>query len=197
MPRERKYEVPNGDEIDYAEDFAAVKADGHRPLHAHFAEWVAEKTEPSFSTAKELAAFKLGAGFGIRYRMNHQRAADGAHAFHEESRAARDAADEEKATKAAARKSAKAAPVEDEAPAPKRRGRPRKVEPVVEETPAPAPKRRGRPARAAAAETPATTAKADTGKAPATSARPARRPAASGAAPRPTRRGKGGTEPAF
>lgn len=180
MARERKYEVPEADERDYPADFAEVKAGGGTPMHAHFGEWTAEKTGASFSTAKELAAFKLGAQFGIRYRMNYQRAADGAHAFHAEQQEAREAAAGEKAQRATARKT-KAEPVE-EAPAPKRRGRPAKVvEPVAE---APAPKRRGRPARAAAAEAPAT-------------GRPARRPAAAGKPGRPARKGAGGTEPAF
>lgn len=181
MARDRKYEIPTQDERDYPADFAEVRDGGGTPMHAHFGEWVADKTGAKFSTQKELAAFQLGAQFGIRYRMNYQRAADGAHAFHEDQRAARD-----EAAAAKPKRAPKAAPVEEEAPAPKRRGRPAKVEPVEE---APAPKRRGRPAKAASAETGEPKASA--------SARPARRPAASGRAGAPARRGKGGTEPAF
>ena len=92
MARERQYTPAAEDQRDYPADFQTVVGGGGRPMHEHFGEWVAEKTEADgyFKTGDELAAFKLGAQFGIRYRMDHQSAVDGAHAFHEEARAARE-----------------------------------------------------------------------------------------------------------
>ena len=196
MPRERKYTPAAEDQRDYPADFAEVAAGNGRPLHIHFGQWVGEKTEARshFKTQKEYDAFVLGAQFGIRYRMDHQSAVDGAHAFHAEQAENRDAAADERAARAAERKAArKTEPVEDEAPAPKRRGRPAKAAEPVEE--APAPKRRGRPARAAAAETPEP--KASAPAAPKTTSKPVRRPAANTRPGRPARKGSAATEPAF
>lgn len=183
MARERKYTPVADDKRDYPADFELVLNGGGSPLHEHFGKWVAEKTDAAshFKTAKELTAFELGARFGIRYRMDHQAALDGAHAFHAEQAEARAADEDEKAAareeRAAARKAKaseapakpargrKAAAVEEEAPAPKRRGRP--AAKAVEEEAAPAPARRGRPStKVAAAATPA--------RRPAASARPGR-----------------------
>lgn len=194
MPRERKYTPAAEDQRDYPADFTEVLNGNGLPLHKHFGHWVAEKTDAAthFKTRKELDAFELGAQFGIRYRMDHQSALDGGHAFHAEQAENRDAAAETKAARAAERKNKKAEEAIEEAPAPKRRGRPAKASTVedLDVAPAKPAPRRGRPPRAAAAET---------GEAKATaSARPARRPAAAGKPGRPARRtGKGGTEPAF
>jgi len=181
MARERKYEPAAEDARDYPADFNTVLETGGRPLHAHFGHWVADKTEAEthFKTKKELDAFILGAQFGIRYRMDHQAALDGAHAFHEEQREARA---QEAAAKPKRQTRAKAEDAEDEAeeaPAPKRRGRPAKAA-AAEEAPK-APARRG---RAAAAAKPAATTEAP--------ARPARRAATTGAKGRARR---GGTKP--
>lgn len=184
MARERKYEPAAEDARDYPADFNTVLESGGRPLHAHFGEWVADKTEASehFKTKKELDAFILGAQFGIRYRMDHQAALDGAHAFHEEQRAARE---QEAAAKPKRQPRAKAEEADDEAeeaPAPKRRGRPAKA--ATTEAPA-TPARRG---RAAAAAKPAATTEAP--------ARPARRAATTGAKGR-ARRGAAKPEADF
>ena len=185
MARERKYEPAAEDARDYPTDFETVLNGGGRPLHQHFGEWVAEKTqaETHFKTKKELDAFILGAQFGIRYRMDHQAALDGAHAFHEEQREARA---QEAAAKPKRQPRAKAEPEEDEeeAPAPRRRGRPAKAAPVEDEAPA-KPVRRG---RAAAAAKPAATAEAP--------AKPARRAATTGAKGR-ARRGAAKPEADF
>ena len=178
MPRERKYTPATEDARDYVEDFTTVVDGGGRPMHAHFGEWVADKTgaEDYFKTKKELDAFALGAQFGIRYRMDYQAAVDGAHAFHDDARAAR-----EQEAAARPKRTPKAAPAdedEDEAPAPKRRGRPRKVVEPEDEAPPARPARRGRPPKAAAA--------ADTGESAVKAA--ARRPAATGRPGRPARR---------
>lgn len=184
MARERKYEPAAEDARDYPTDFETVLSGGGRPLHAHFGEWVADKTEAEthFKTKKELDAFILGAQFGIRYRMDHQAALDGAHAFHEEQRAARE---QEAAAKPKRQPRAKAEEADDEAeeaPAPKRRGRPAKA--ATTEAPA-TPARRG---RAAAAAKPAATTEAP--------ARPARRAATTGAKGR-ARRGAAKPEADF
>jgi hypothetical protein len=186
MPRERKYTPSAQDARDYPEDFNEVVENGGRPLHAHFAEWVADKTEADsyFKTAKELTAFKLGAQFGIRYRMDHQAALDGAHAFHEDEAAARSEAASEKAKRPTRTRKAAAEVEEDEpTPAPKRRGRPPRAAaaPAEEEAPAQAPRRGRRPG------TPANGGATE---------RTTRRPAATGRAGRPARR-TAKTEPEF
>lgn len=185
MARERKYQPAADDQRDYPEDFNTVVSGGGSKLHEHFGKWVAEKTDAAsyFKTAKELTAFELGARFGIRYRMDHQSALDGAHAFHEEDRAAREAEREEKAAAAAERKAARAAKTAEEAP-PAKPARGRKAAAAVEEPPA-KPARR---TRTAAAEKAAPAPKATARPAAKAAATPARRPAATTKPTRAARR---------
>lgn len=191
MARERKYEVPTGDEIDYAEDFAKWEEKGPTAKQKLFGEWVAEKTGAAdrFKTQKEVAAFQQGVELALKYRMHFQRSPEN-HAQDEQLRGEREDAAEAAAAEREERKAARAAkreaPAEDEAPKP-RRGRKPAAAPAEEAAPAP---RRGRRAAAKAEdEAPAKPAGRRPGR-PATKAAGdgARRPAASRPA-RPARRG--------
>lgn len=181
MP-ERKYEIPAGDEIDYAEDFAAWLEKGATAKQVQFGDFVADKADLGsyFKTAKEVDAAKLGVQLALKWRMLFQRSPEN----HEATDAAREAREQEAAARP--KRTPKAAVEEaDEAPAPKRRGRPPGSKTAAADTAAARPVRRGRPA--AAAKTAAETA------AP---AKPARRPAASGKT-RPARRGAAAAEADF
>lgn len=184
MATARKYEVPTEDEIDYAEGYANRLENGFSKLQDHFGDWIAEKTEPNFKTAKELEAFRLGAKTALWLRMYHQRspenhefkaelaeAAENGAAEREEAKAARIAEREEKRAAAEQERAARAA--EREA---------RKAAKAGESTPAPA-----KPARAAAAAKPAAAKTTGRPARSATAAKPARRPAATGTA-KPARR---------
>jgi hypothetical protein len=199
MPRTRKYEVPTEDELDYAADWAdRIENDDFTRTQRHFADWMVDKCQPEFKSARETEAFRQGALAGLVYRMHHQRSPEN-HAQRangqvareeeaearaaererkrqerEEAREAQAAEREEKAAQRAAKK-AKSETVEpEEAPQPKRRGRPPEAAAVEPEVETPVKRRPGRPAKAA------TTAPA--------AAKPGRRPAATGAR-RPARRG--------
>jgi histone H1/5 len=180
MP-ERKYEIPAGDEIDYAADFEAWLEKGATAKQVQFGDFVADKADLAsyFKTAKEVEAAKLGVQLALKWRMLFQRSPEN----HEATNEAREA----RAQEAAARPTRKAkAQSEDAEPeTPRRRGRPAKAAPAAEEAPAPA--RRGR--RAAAAATPATEAKAP--------AKPGRRPAAAARTARPPRKGAAKAEADF
>lgn len=200
MATERKYEVPAGDEIEYAEGYQARVDEGFTALQDHFGEWIAEKCEPAFKTAKELEAFKLGAKAALWLRMYHQRSPEN-HAFKEELRNSRS---EESDAKAAAREekiAAREAAAEEKAAAKQAAAEERAARKAAKEgaTEAPAAKpARGRAAATKATAAPAakaTAAKPTRGatKAPAAAAKPARRPAANGAA-RPARRAKAEAE---
>ena len=180
MP-ERKYEIPAGDEIDYAADFEAWLEKGATAKQVQFGEFVADKADLAgyFKTAKEVEAAKLGVQLALKWRMLFQRSPEN-HDATNEARAAR-------AQEAAARptRKAKAQDEDAEPETPKRRGRPAKA--AAAEAPA-APARRGR--RAAAATTPATEAKAPVAK-------PGRRPAAAGRPRAAARKGAAAKEADF
>lgn len=168
MARERKYQIPEGDEIDYASDFEKWLEKGPTPKQKLFGEWAAEKTDAAdrFKTQKELAAFKQGVEVALKYRMHFQRSPEN-HALTAEMGEERENEAAARAEAREAKKAARQAPAEDAAPAPKRgrrgaaaaeeapakparRGRAAaKAEPVEDE--APATPRRGRPPRGAAA----------------------------------------------
>ncbi len=178
MP-ERKYEIPAGDEIDYAADFEAWLEKGATAKQVQFGDFVADKADLAsyFKTAKEVEAAKLGVQLALKWRMLFQRSPEN----HEATNEARQA----RAQEAAARptRKAKAQDEEAEPETPKRRGRPAKAAAAE----APAPARRGR--RAAAAATPATETKAP--------AKPARRPAAAGRPRAAARKGAAAKEADF
>jgi len=182
MP-ERKYEIPAGDEIDYAADFEAWLEKGATAKQVQFGEFVADKAELSshFKTAKEVEAAKLGVQLALKWRMLFQRSPEN----HEATDAAREAREQEAAARPKRQPKAKAEVDEDEAPArPARRGRAAAAAPA---------KPAGRPARrstAAAAKPAAETA--------APAKRPGRRAAATAAAPKQSaRRGAAAPEADF
>jgi hypothetical protein len=181
MP-ERKYEIPAGDEIDYAADFEAWLEKGATAKQVQFGDFVADKADLGsyFKTAKEVEAAKLGVQLALKWRMLFQRSPEN-HDATNEARAAR----EQEAAAKPTRKRATAKDEDAEPETPRRRGRPAKA--ATEEAPA-APARRGR--RAAAATTPATEAKAPVAK-------PGRRPAAAGRPRAAARKGAAAKEADF
>lgn len=153
------------DELDYATEYAKREESGFTALQEYMGEWVADKTQAEFKTAKELAAFKQGVATALWLRMPFQRS-DECKAFNEAKRNGK--AEEEAATKAA-RAADKAKRTAERAAA------------AAKPKPAKAPAtdgvaKRG-PGRPKAATKPATPA-----------GRPARRPAASGKPGRPARK---------
>jgi hypothetical protein len=180
MP-ERKYEIPAGDEIDYAADFDAWLEKGATAKQVQFGEFVADKADLAnhFKTAKEVEAAKLGVQLALKWRMLFQRSPEN----HEATNEAREARAQEAAARPTRKRAAQSEDAEPETP--RRRGRPAKAA-AAEEAPA-APVRRGR--RAAAAATPATETKAP--------AKPGRRPAAAGRPGRPARKGAAAQEADF
>lgn len=104
----------------------------------HFADWIVEKVGVTFSTQKEMNAFREGVRLAKALVMRHQ-ASDENKAFTAQQKAARAAAAAAAPAKAAkAAKAAPAAPAEEEAPA----------APAAKAT-KPAAKRRGRAAQTA------------------------------------------------
>lgn len=182
MP-ERKYEIPAEDEIAYAEEFDKRLENGFTPLQDHFAEWIADKTEVEFKTAKEKDAFLLGAKAALWLRMYHQKSPEN-HAFKAELAERREASAEERAEAAEARKAERAQAREAKAADAAERPA-RKTKAAAEKAPAKTSARRGGTRKAAATE--------EAEEAPAkraTTGRPARRPAAAARPGRPaTRRG--------
>jgi hypothetical protein len=193
MPHERKYQVEDNSEAVQAL-VEKVGEKGFTPLQNHFADWITERAAPEFKTAKEREAFRLGAGFGLVLRMEHQRSPEN-HEFKATLQGSRAEQEAERAEQREARAAERAKAREEKAAAPKPARRAKAAE---EEAPAPAPKRRGRPpaAKATVTEPEEAAAPKRPGR-PAAKAGVARRPAAAARPGRPATRKSAVTEPDF
>jgi cytoskeletal protein RodZ len=192
MP-ERKYEISDQDELDYAEVFASKMEgteDGFTALQDFFAEWVSDKTDATsyYKTAKESQAFADGARAALWLRMyqqrsieNHNFKAEQANGRVEADEAAAELREQRKAEREEKRAAAEAAKAEKPARAPKAT--------ATKAAPAKATTTRKTATRATATKAPAAPAKA--GRVA------SRRPAASSTSKARATKAAKGAEPEF
>jgi hypothetical protein len=133
-------------------DFAAVVAKPLTPLQEHFLDWVLEKTEITFPTKKEEAAFAEGVRIGVALRGSHQASPENQERMAEARAAAEAAAAAAEAEAEAEVTPAKAAPAKKTAPAKATKAAPAKATPVTEQKPVKrAPAKKAPPRKAAVA----------------------------------------------